>query len=88
MRIVNRHRHLIHKLRAQFFNRPSRGVIVWIARDRDGLVNRAHERRNGLTSLERVAAPAKCFRNFETNVSRADANMFRVTYPKIDVPHL
>jgi hypothetical protein len=63
-------------------------MIVRIAREGDSVINGSNERGDGSTSLKRVAVAAKRFQNLESNVSRTDTNMVRVTNAEVDMPHI
>ena len=85
MRVMLRHRNLIGKTGAKPFNRPSRGLIVRVARNRHGVINGPNEWRNSTTSLKRVTVTSKLLPNLETDVPRANLNMLGVADSKIDV---
>lgn len=60
-------------------------MIVRIARDGDGRIDLAHERRDGLAGLQGVMMAPEGFVNGKANMPGGDANMPRVTHPEIEV---
>ena len=86
MRIVGWDSDLINKLRTQALKRAARGHIVRVAGNRDGLINGAHERRNGAARLQRVTMASKRLGNLKPNMTSTNVNMLRITDAKINVP--
>jgi hypothetical protein len=88
MRIVRWHCDLINKLSTQTLNSAPGRQIVKVAGNRDGLVNRANERRDSATGLNRKPTPSKRLRYLKTYVPSTDPNVLGISDPKIDVPDI
>jgi len=62
--------------------------VVRVTRNNHALINGAHERRNGATSLTCITVAPEFFKNFESDVPRAEMDMFRVSDTEIDMAHI
>lgn len=85
MRVRCRDWNLVSEFRAEPLNCADGCKVAGIASNRNCLVNRTDERRNGTASLKRITMPTKLLTNLETNVPGANSNMHGVTNSKIDV---
>ena len=59
--------------------------VVRVTCNSHTFIDRAHERRNGATSLTCVTVAPKFFKNSESDVPRADMDMLRIPDTEIDM---
>ena len=88
MGIGGRDVHFVDELGAETFDGAAGGVIVRVARDKDIIVDRADEARDGLTREPGVAVAAMRFMDREADVTGAIADVARVTDKEIDMTHI
>lgn len=85
---MRRNGSVIGETRAKFFNDADRGHIDGIAGNRDRLINRPNERREGTTSLKRITMTAVRLSNPEADMPCTNSNMRGVSNSKIDVTNI
>jgi hypothetical protein len=88
MWIMRRNCNLVNKARAQPLDGPHRSAVVWVAGDRNSVINRPDKWCNGATCLKCVATASERLQNLESDVPCTNSNMLCIANAKIDVPNL
>ena len=88
MRVIGRDGDLIHKTRSQPLDGPPRSVIVRVARNDHGFVERTDKRGQSAARLKSVTVTSKALLNLEPDVSGTDPNILRIADSKVDVANI
>src|SRR6266478_1735995 len=78
MRVIGWDGDLIHKLRSQPLDGPSRSLVVRVARNDYGIVQRTDKWSQSAARLKRVTVTSKALNNLEPDVPSTDPNMLRI----------
>jgi hypothetical protein len=85
MRVIGWNSNLVQEIRPKLFNGPTRRVVIRIARNGDGSIKLANERRNRPARLERITVPAKRRQNSVSDVAGANSHVIGVAHAEIEV---